>query len=60
MVIAIEVIYMQGNYDLHHDNKDGWTIRTKDGKISAVFEETVVVSYRGPQVLTPLTPPAGD
>lgn len=54
MVLAIEIIYMQGNYDLVHDQKDKWTISTKDGKISAVFEETVAITSNGLVVLTGL------
>lgn len=51
MALAIEVMYTEGYYDLITD-KDGWTMRTKDGKISALFEETVFVSRNGPIVLT--------
>lgn len=54
MVLAIEIIYMQGSFDLIHNHKDGWTIRTKDGKISAVFEETVAITSNGLVVLTGL------
>jgi methionyl aminopeptidase len=50
-VLAIEVMYVQGNPELVTDS-DGWTIRTKDGKISALFEETVAVTADGPLVLT--------
>jgi len=54
MTLAIEVIYMQGEPDLVMNSKDGWTIKTKDGKISAVFEETVAVSKDEAVVLTKL------
>jgi methionyl aminopeptidase len=50
-VLAIEVMYTLGKPDLVTDS-DGWTIRTKDGKISALFEETVAVTATGPFVLT--------
>lgn len=50
-VLAIEVMYTQGSPELVTD-EDGWTIRTKDGKISALFEETVAVTENGPVVLT--------
>ncbi len=50
-VLAIEVMYTQGNPELVTDS-DGWTIRTKDGKISALFEETVAVTADGPLILT--------
>jgi len=50
-VYAIEVMYVEGNPDVVQDN-DGWTISTHDGKISALFEETVAVTKKGPMVLT--------
>ncbi|MGB9911403.1 MAG: type I methionyl aminopeptidase [Microgenomates group bacterium] len=53
MSLAIEVIYSQGKPDLVLD-KDGWTLKTKDGKLSAVFEDTVLVTKKGPLILTPL------
>ncbi len=54
MTLAIEVIYTQGEPELIMNPKDGWTIKTKDGKISAVFEETIVISKNRPVVLTKL------
>jgi methionyl aminopeptidase len=50
-VLAIEVMYTKGNPDVVLEN-DGWTISTADGKISALFEETVAVTKNGPVVLT--------
>ncbi len=52
MVLAIEVIYNLGKPDIYIDPKDGWTVRTKDGKISALFEKTVAVVAGGFLVLT--------
>lgn len=52
MTLAIEVIYTESNSELVLDKKDGWTIRTKDGKISGLFEKTVAVTRHGPVVLT--------
>jgi len=51
MTLAIEVMYTKGS---HHVKvgQDGWTISTKDGKISALFEETVAVTNSKPKVLT--------
>ncbi len=50
-VLAIEVMYAMGSGDVKTD-KDGWTIRTKDGKMAALFEETVAIVSGGPIVLT--------
>jgi methionyl aminopeptidase len=51
MVLAIEVIYTLGKPDIFVAD-DGWTIRTQDGKIAALFEETVAVGADGPLILT--------
>lgn len=50
-VLAIEVMYTEGSSEVKKD-PDGWTIRTKDGKMSALFEETVAIVHDGPIVLT--------
>lgn len=51
MVIAIEVMYAEGSSEIVIE-KDGWTISTQDGKISALYEETVAVTGHGRLVLT--------
>lgn len=53
MTIAIEVMYTQGDWLLITDS-DGWTMRTKDGKLSAVVEETVLITKSKPIALTAL------
>lgn len=53
MTIAVEVMYTQGHWLLTTDS-DGWTMRTKDGKLSAVVEETVLVTNQNPIALTAL------
>ncbi|MBI5134323.1 MAG: type I methionyl aminopeptidase [Candidatus Taylorbacteria bacterium] len=53
MVIAIEPIVNEGSAKVVLD-KDGYTYRTRDGKRSAHFEHTVVVTERGCEVLTAL------
>lgn len=52
MVLAIEVMYNEGEFEVAYKNDDGWTIVTADGKMSGLFEETVAVTKSGPQVLT--------
>lgn len=51
--IAIEAIINEGDPAIVISAKDGWTARTKDGKLSALFENTVLVSEEA-VVLTPL------
>lgn len=51
MTIAVEIIYTQGSYNLAVE-KDGWTIRTLDGKLGGLFERTLAVQASSPIVLT--------
>jgi methionyl aminopeptidase len=51
MTIAIEVIYNMGKKGVRLD-KDGWTIRTTDGKLSGLFERTIAITKDGSQMLT--------
>ncbi len=51
MTLAIEVIYTEGSFNLAVE-KDGWTIRTLDGKLGGLFEQTVTIGSGGPIVLT--------
>jgi methionyl aminopeptidase len=53
MTIAIEVIYNMGSHEAVYEGSDDWTIVTKDGSISSVFERTVLISKDGPELLTP-------
>lgn len=52
MVLAIEAIVNEGTPDITTSSKDGWTTKTKDGKLSALFEHTVVVGEKEHEVLT--------
>lgn len=51
MVLAIEPIYTEGGPEIVIE-PNGWTARTRDGKMGGLFEETVVVESRGPQIVT--------
>lgn len=53
MVIAIEPIINQGTEKIFLD-KDGYTYRTKDGRRSAHFEKTIVITEKGCEILTAL------
>ena len=53
LVIAIEPMINEGTERVVLD-KDGYTYRTADGKRSAHFEHTVVVTEDGPEILTKL------
>lgn len=51
MTIAIEVMYAMGDWPLVLA-EDEWTLSTRDGQPSAVFEETVLVTKTEPEILT--------
>ena len=51
MVIAIEPIFNLGNKNIKL-SKDGYTYRTTDGKPSAHFEHTIVITKGGAEILT--------
>ena len=51
LVIAIEPMINLGRKEVYND-KDGWTIRTKDGKPSAHYEHTVCVRKNVADILS--------
>ena len=51
MVLAVEPMVNQGTPDVEV-LEDEWTAVTVDGKLSAHFEHTILISERGPEVLT--------
>ena len=51
MVLAIEPMVNEGKVDLVVE-KDGWTTKTKDGKMCSHYENTVVVTDTGYELLT--------
>ncbi len=51
MAIAIEPMLNIGTYKTKILN-DGWTVATEDGELSAHFEDTVLITDRGPVVTT--------
>ena len=51
MTLAIEPMVNSGSYHVVVE-RDGWTVRTKDGHASAHFEHTVAITEHGPDILT--------
>lgn len=51
MTLAIEPMVNLGSYEVWTD-KNGWTVKTKDGKPSAHFEHTVLITDSDPEILT--------
>jgi len=53
MTLAIEPMSTLGSYEVY-TTADGWSIATKDGSLSAHFEDTVLVTKDGAEILTRL------
>ena len=51
MTIAVEPMVNVGTYDVRI-LKDGWTVVTADGKLSAHYENTVLITDGEPEILT--------
>ena len=51
MVFTIEPMINQGKASLFVDEKNGWTAYTSDGKLSAQWENTLLVTEHGIEVL---------
>ena len=51
MTLAIEPMVNAGVHDVHI-LKDGWTVLTNDGKLSAHYENTVLITDGEPEILT--------
>jgi methionyl aminopeptidase len=50
MVLAIEPMFNLGTGDVSVD-RDGWTVRTRDRRASAHFENTIAIAEDGPVIL---------
>jgi len=52
MTLAIEPMVNQGTWEVDTDQKDSWTVTTKDKKLSAHYENTVLITDSAPEILT--------
>ena len=50
MTIAIEPMINEGTFEVKEKN-DGWTVVTADGKLSAHYEHTVLITPDGEPLL---------
>jgi methionyl aminopeptidase len=55
MTLTVEPMVNMGNYQVITDPIDKWTVKTKDGTLSAQFEHTILITENEPEILT-LTP----
>jgi len=53
MCFTIEPMINVGGRDGVTNKKDGWTVTTKDGSLSAQFEHSIMMTEDGPRILTP-------
>ena len=51
-VLAIEPMINLGGFAVTVDQTDGWTVRTRDGTLSAHYENTVLITQGEPEILT--------
>ena len=51
MSITVEPMINAGGKKVTVDNKDHWTVRTKDGSLSAQWEKTILITENGNEVL---------
>ena len=51
MVIAVEPMVNMGQRQVYLDD-NGWTIRTKDGKYAAHYENTLIICENGVEIIT--------
>ncbi len=52
MIFTIEPMINTGEYQCTIDKNDGWTARTKDGSLSAQFEETIGILNNDVKIFT--------
>ena len=52
MIFTVEPMVNAGSPETVLDQRDGWTVRTADGSLSAQFEHTVAITEGEPEIMT--------
>jgi methionyl aminopeptidase len=52
MCFTVEPMINAGTRFTKLDTRDNWTVRTRDGSLSAQFEHTILMTETGPEILT--------
>lgn len=52
MCFTVEPMVNAGSRFTRLDPQDGWTVRTRDGHLSAQYEHTLLMTEEGPEILT--------
>lgn len=51
MMLTVEPMVNEGTYDVYEDADNGWTIYTEDGKLSAQWEHTILITEDGVEII---------
>lgn len=52
MCLAIEPMVLQGSKEIINSDEDGWSVISKDGKLTAHYENDVIITKKGPIITT--------
>ncbi|MBQ9616291.1 MAG: M24 family metallopeptidase, partial [Selenomonadaceae bacterium] len=52
MVLTVEPMINEGKKEVEVDSGDHWTVRTRDRKLSAQWEKTILITETGREVLS--------
>ncbi len=52
MCFTVEPMINAGTRFTKLDKSDGWTVRTRDGRLTAQFEHSILMTEEGPEILT--------
>lgn len=52
MIFTIEPMINMGSYEIFIDEENDWTVYTADGSASAQWENTILITEEGPEILT--------
>lgn len=52
MIFTIEPMINMGGYEVYVDSDNEWTVLTEDGKPSAQWENTILITHNGVEILT--------
>lgn len=52
MCLAIEPMVMSGNCEIITSENDGWSVISKDGKLTCHYENDVIITSKGPIITT--------
>ena len=52
MIITIEPMINMGRKEIFVDAANDWTVYTEDGSLSAQWEHTILITEKGPEILT--------